>query len=92
MWYFLGMVPLGILLACVLAGLIHMLPSRMLQTFFKAAFYLPIATVSSVILALVWNYLYDPVFGVVNYVIGLVGIPRNTGSTVPSWQNPALCS
>lgn len=74
-WYFLGMVPVGILLALVLAGLIHMLPSRALQTFFKAAFYLPIATVSSVILALVWSYLYDPVFGLVNYLIGLVGIP-----------------
>jgi len=75
LWYFLGMVPLGIVLACVLAGLIHLLPSRALQTFFKASYYLPIATVSSVILALVWNYLYDPVFGLMNYTIGLVGIP-----------------
>lgn len=74
-WYFLGMVPVGVLLALILAGLIHMLPSRTLQTLFKAAFYLPIATVSSVILALIWNYLYDPVFGLVNYLIGLVGIP-----------------
>lgn len=75
MWYFLGMVPVGICLALVLAGLIHLLPSRTLQTLFKAAFYLPIATVSSVILALIWNYLYDPVFGLLNYLIGLVGIP-----------------
>jgi multiple sugar transport system permease protein len=73
-WYFLGMVPIGVLLALILAGLIHLLPSRMLQTLFKAAFYLPIATVSSVILALIWNYLYDPVFGLINYLIGLVGI------------------
>ena len=73
--YFLGMVPVGLLLAVVLSGLIYLLPSKALQTFFKAAFYLPIATVSSVILALVWNYLYDPAFGLLNYLIGLVGIP-----------------
>ena len=73
-WYFLGMVPIGVLLALVLAGLIYLLPSRTLQTFFKAAFYLPIATVSSVILALVWNYMYDPVFGLLNYLLGLIGI------------------
>lgn len=73
--YFLGMVPIGVLLAVVLSGLVYLLPSKALQTFFKAAFYLPIATVSSVILALIWNYLYDPAFGLLNYLIGLVGVP-----------------
>jgi multiple sugar transport system permease protein len=73
--YFWGMVPVGVALALVLSGLIYLLPSKTLQTFFKAAFYLPIATVSSVILALVWSYLYDPAFGLLNYLIGLVGIP-----------------
>lgn len=73
-FYFLGMVPIGLLLAVFLAGLIHMLPSRRLRTLFKAAFYLPIATVSSVILALIWNYIYDPAFGLLNYAIGLIGI------------------
>lgn len=72
--YFLGMVPIGLLLAVVLAGLIHMLPSRRLRTLFKAAFYLPIATVSSVILALIWSYVYDPTIGLLNYALGLIGI------------------
>ncbi len=90
LWYFLGMVPLGIVLACVLAGLIHLLPSRTLQTFFKASYYLPIATVSSVILALVWNYLYDPMFGLMNYVIGLVGIPPQYWLNSTQLAKPSL--
>src|SRR5258708_38278224 len=64
--YFLGMVPLGVVLALVLSGLIYFLPSRKLQSFFKAAFYLPIATVSSVILALIWSYIYEPNYGLLN--------------------------
>lgn len=73
--YFLAMVPGGVLLAVTLAALIYLIPSDRLRTFFKAAYYLPTAACSSVILALVWNYLYDPAFGVLNYGLGLIGLP-----------------
>jgi multiple sugar transport system permease protein len=73
--YFLFMVPGGVVLAVSLAGLISGLRSNKMQTFFKAAFYLPIATVSSVMLALVWTYIYDPTFGIFNYVLGKLGLP-----------------
>jgi multiple sugar transport system permease protein len=45
-----------------------------MQTLYKGAFYLPIATVSSVMLALVWTYIYDPAFGLLNYLLSTVGI------------------
>jgi ABC-type sugar transport system permease subunit len=73
--YFLVMVPGGVAFAVLLAGLISALPSERLQVFFKAAFYLPLATVSSVMLALVWTYLYDPSFGFLNYLLSLAGLP-----------------
>jgi multiple sugar transport system permease protein len=88
--YFLGMVPLGVVLAITLSGLIYFLPSRLLQNFFKAAFYLPIATVSSVILALVWSFIYEPTFGLLNYLIGLIGIQPQYWLNTPTLAKPSL--
>jgi multiple sugar transport system permease protein len=73
--YVLLMVPGGVVLAVILAGLITAIRSNHMQTFFKAAFYLPIATISSVMLALVWNYIYDPTFGLFNYILTSIGLP-----------------
>ena len=70
--YALWIVPLGVLISLVLATLIFRLPT-MMQTFFKSAFYLPVVT-SGVVLSMVWLYLYDPAFGLLNYVLGLIGI------------------
>jgi multiple sugar transport system permease protein len=70
--YALLIVPPGVLLSLVLATLIFRLPMVM-QTFFKSAFYLPVVT-SGVVLSMVWLYLYDPAFGLLNYLLGTVGI------------------
>lgn len=70
--YSLIVVPLALTLALALAYLVHPLPPRA-QTFFKAAFYLP-GVVSSVVLALVWAWLYNADFGLLNYLLGVVGI------------------
>lgn len=70
--YALLIVPFGVLLSLIMAWLIFRLPGPA-QTFFKSAFYLPVVT-SGVVLSIVWLYLYDPAFGLLNYLIGLVGI------------------
>lgn len=70
--YALLIVPFGVVLALCISALIYRLPS-MMQTFFKSAFYLPVVT-SGVVLSMVWLYLYDPAFGLLNYLLGLVGI------------------
>jgi multiple sugar transport system permease protein len=88
--YILAMVPGGVLLAVVLAGLISLLPSTRLQSFFKAAYYLPIATTSSVILALIWQYLYDPAFGLLNYLVSAVGLPTQRWLNDPTIALPSL--
>ncbi|MBX3065088.1 MAG: sugar ABC transporter permease [Anaerolineae bacterium] len=88
--YFLGMVPLGVILALTLSGLIYFLPSRRLQSLFKAAFYLPVATVSSVILALVWSFIYEPTFGLLNYLLSVVGIEPQFWLNNASLAKPSL--
>jgi multiple sugar transport system permease protein len=70
--YALAIVPAGVLLSLTMATLIFRLPAAM-QTFFKSAFYLPVVT-SGVVLSVVWLYLYDPAFGLLNYLLGLIGI------------------
>ncbi len=70
--YAVLIVPFGVLLSLTMAALIFRLPSTA-QTFYKSAFYLPVVT-SGVVLSVVWLYLYDPAFGLLNYLLGMVGI------------------
>lgn len=70
--YALLIVPPGVALALTMSALIFRLPP-VAQTFYKSAFYLPVVT-SGVVLSMVWLYLYDPAFGLLNYLLGKVGI------------------
>jgi multiple sugar transport system permease protein len=70
--YAILIVPPGVFLALTMAALIYRLP-RPAQTFFKSAFYLPVVT-SGLVLSIIWLYLYDPAFGLLNYLLGLLGI------------------
>jgi multiple sugar transport system permease protein len=70
--YALLIVPIGVFLSLLLSVLIFRLPAAA-QAFFKSAFYLPVVT-SGVVLSVVWLYLYDPAFGLLNYLLGLIGI------------------
>ncbi|MBX3015970.1 MAG: sugar ABC transporter permease [Caldilineaceae bacterium] len=70
--YALWIVPPGVALSLVMAALIYRLP-RPMQTFFKSAFYLPVVT-SGVVLSVVWLYLYDPAFGLLNFILGQLGL------------------
>lgn len=69
--YTLLVVPFALSLALLLACLVFPLQPRA-QTFFKSAFYLP-GVVSSVVLATVWAWLYNADFGLLNYLLSLVG-------------------
>lgn len=71
--FVLYLVPSITLIALLLAALIHTYPRKM-QSFFKAAFYIPGVT-SIVSLAMVWEYIYNDQFGIGNYVLKLLGLP-----------------
>lgn len=66
--YTVAVVPLSTAIALGLAELIRPLPSAV-QTFFKAAFYLP-AVVAAVVIVLVWRWIYNPnSYGLLNYLL-----------------------
>ncbi|PTQ56654.1 MAG: N-Acetyl-D-glucosamine ABC transport system, permease protein 1 [Candidatus Carbobacillus altaicus] len=66
-------VPVHVVIALILATLIHPL-GKIAQSFFRAAFYLPTVT-SMVIIAMVWRWIYNFRFGLFNYFLSWFGIP-----------------
>lgn len=70
-YYTAGVVPLWLGKAVIISALIF--PFRKgIQTFFKAAFYLPHVT-SSVIISMIWLWIYNPPFGLLNYLMQRMG-------------------
>jgi multiple sugar transport system permease protein len=86
-YYTLGSVPLAMLFGLGLALLVNQRLRGV--TLFRALFFLPVVT-SSVAIGLVWAWMFSSYYGVVNGVLGLVGIPAISwlGSVV--WAMPAV--
>ena len=69
-----GTIPTGTALALLFALLVD----RKLRgiVFFRAAYYLPVVT-SFVAASMIWLWLYDPQFGILNELLGAVGLPTS---------------
>ena len=59
------------------------------RSMFRAAFFLPVVT-SWVVVAVVWKWLLNPTNGLVNTVLGAVGLPQPGWWTDPTWALPAV--
>lgn len=87
-WFVVLVVPASSILALTIALLARPLSPRW-NAFFRAAFYLP-AVSSSVVLAIVWSWIFDPTFGLLNYLLSLVGLGPVAWLSDPTWALPAL--
>ncbi|HBG00189.1 MAG TPA: sugar ABC transporter permease [Firmicutes bacterium] len=88
LYFAVGIVPLGTAASLCLA----LLANRALKgmTFFRTVMYLPSVS-STIAVGIVWIWLLDPQFGVVNYALRSIGVanpPNWLGSIV--WAKPAL--
>lgn len=70
--YVVILVPAVTLLALFLALLIFSFPNW-LQSVFRSAFYLPGVT-GGVIMSVVWLWIFNPTFGLLNYLLSLVNV------------------
>lgn len=85
--YSLGTVPIGaaislglaLLLNCKLRGL----------AFFRTAYFMPVVT-SSVAVAIIWKWFYDPRYGLVNYLLRLMRLPTPGWLADPNWALLAI--
>lgn len=86
-YYVLFSVPLGIIFAFLLSLLLNVkLPG---MNFFRTVFYLPAVT-SGVAVSLLWIWLFNPQFGLVNYLLRSIGLPAPGWLVDPVWAKPAF--
>jgi len=82
-------VPCTILLSLVVAVLLDRMMVREIRDALHIVVLLPLMT-SLVAAALIWQWIFDPVFGVLNHIVGWVGIPRQGWLTSPEQVIPSL--
>jgi multiple sugar transport system permease protein len=68
-----GVVPATVILSLFIAAIAYTLP-RGLQNIVRFAYYLPVVA-SAVILSLVWLWVLNPIFGVLNWTLSTLGLP-----------------
>jgi multiple sugar transport system permease protein len=73
-----GVIGISLLVAAFIVG-----RSGRIQTVLKSAYYLP-GVVSIVALTMVWLYIYQPQFGLLNYLSGLLGLEPTLWLSEPS--------
>lgn len=87
-YYTAGYVPLAVTLPLLMAILVNQKLKGI--TFFRTAYFLPVVT-SGVAIALVWGWMYNPSFGVINYLLErLFGIQGPRWLADPRWAMPSL--
>ena len=87
-YYSLLIVGLGIPIALALASLLDHLV-RPVQIAVRWAFFLPLVT-STVAVTVVWAWVYQPTFGLLNQYLAIVGIPPQAWLLDPMQVIPAL--
>lgn len=88
MYFGLGAVLLGVTTSFVLAILLNQKVRGI--AFFRMVFYLP-SVVAGIATALLWVNILHPDFGMINYLLGLVGVQNPPGwLTSEEWAIPAL--
>ena len=75
-------------LAAVAGVLLAMLLNARIRgvSVFRTIFYLP-SIMPVVVMAITWLWMFDPINGVVNYLLDMVGIPGPPGWAARSGQN-----
>jgi multiple sugar transport system permease protein len=86
-YYVLFSVPLNIIAAFVLALLLNIRMRGM--NFYRTVFYLPAVT-AGVAVALLWTWLFNPQFGLVNYLLHFIGLNGPGWLVDPAWAKPAF--
>jgi multiple sugar transport system permease protein len=59
------------------------------QAVFRSIYFLPVVT-TLVAVAIVWRYLYHPQYGLLNWVLGGLGLPAVDWLGDPRWAMPAI--
>ncbi len=86
-YYVVFSVPLGIIFAFTLSLLLNVKLRGM--NVYRTVFYLPAVT-SGVAVSLLWIWLFNPQFGLINYLLRQIGLPAPGWLADPAWSKPAF--
>jgi len=87
LYYVILSVPLGLVVALALALLLNL--NLRGVSIFRTIFYVPIVT-PVVAVSLLWLWLFNPQFGLFNYLLTQVGLPPIGWISDPIWSKPSL--
>jgi multiple sugar transport system permease protein len=85
--YFVLSVPAQLILAFILAVLLN--GNNVVNYFFRGVFFLPYI-VSGVATAILWRWMYNPEFGLINFLLSKIGITGPTWLNSTGWVLPSL--
>ena len=80
--------PLSVLASLLTALLLNSKLTRY-KSFFRLSYFLPVVT-TLVAVAIVWRFIYHPKFGVLNWLLGMIGINPIDWLGDPIWAMPAI--
>ncbi len=86
-YYVAGVVPAGILLSLACALLLHQVKQGRLL--FRLFFFLPYVT-PTLSTSIIWLWVFNPQFGLLNYLLGLVHVRPIGWVDDPHWAMPAV--
>lgn len=86
-YYTLGAVPLGIIFSLLIAVLLNQRVPGL--SFWRTIYYLP-SVISGVAVALLWQWVLNPVYGILNYALSFVGIEGPRWLYSEQWVIPAF--
>lgn len=82
-----GVVPLTVVISLAIALMLNQI--KWLNGLFRTAYFLPFVT-STVAISLVWSWIYNRDYGLLNYFLSLLGIHAIDWLNNPHWAMPAL--
>jgi len=86
-YFTLGTVPVGVIISLFLAIALNQRIKGI--KIFRAAYFLPVIA-SFVAAALVWSWIYNPEFGLLNYFLSIIGIKGPSWLNSLNWAMPSI--
>lgn len=82
-------VPATVILALFVATLLNRIQNKKFRDLLSATYFLPLVT-SLVAAALIWGWIYQPIYGLANYMLAAIGIPAQKWLSSTSQVMPSL--
>lgn len=89
LYFVLLSVPAIVILALIVAILLNRIENKKFRDMLSATYFLPLVT-SLVAAALIWGWIYQPIYGLANYILAAFGIPAQKWLSSTTQVMPSL--